>query len=112
LGMVRASEHQLRSVIANREAGLVTGPPAELDAVSTKELRELADLLSDTAAREEAAKPVGPPAQLAEEPPPPKDDYAYMPREPLLGLFQSTLEAHATSELPVEETPMLDDRRA
>ena len=41
LAAVRASEDQLRTVIANREARLVTGPPTELDNLTTKELIRL-----------------------------------------------------------------------
>lgn len=71
LDMVRGSERELRRITANREAGLITGPPTELDDVSTEELLRLADLLAQSAHREELAKPsVGPPAQVGEEPPP------------------------------------------
>lgn len=112
LDMVRASERELRRITANREAGLITGPPSQLDEVSTEELLQLADLLAQSAHREELAEPgVAPPAQVGEEPPPPKDDYAYLPRDPLLGLFQSALEALVSDELPIEERKMLDDRR-
>jgi hypothetical protein len=113
LGMVRASEQELRSVIANRAAGLFMGRPTKLGEIPTEELRELADALAEVAQREEAAREdTGAPAQAGEGRPPPKDDYAYVPREPLLGLFQSSLEAYATNELPIEEKQMADDRRA
>lgn len=113
LSTVRTSERALRTVIANREAGLVTGPPTALDAISTGELRTLAETLAESTRREDAAAPAaGPPEQVGDEPPPPKDDYAYLPREPLLGLFQSALQTHVSLELPIEEKQMLDDRRA
>src|SRR5205823_2028371 len=113
LSYLSASERQLRRVVANREAGLVTGPPTEIDAISSDELREVAAILAQAVEREEGAQPdAGPPAQLGDEPPPPKDDYAYIPREPLLGLVQSALEAYASAHLVAEEQPMLDDRRA
>jgi Calcineurin-like phosphoesterase len=112
LGMARASEQELNSIIANRESGLFTGPPTELDDISTDELRQLAALLAEAAEREEAAKEAAAPPEAEGAPPPPKDDYAYVPRDPLLGLFQSSLEGYAADALPVEEEQMLDDRRS
>lgn len=99
-------------MIARREAGLV-GAPSPVDDLSTQELSELADLLGVTADREQNAESItGPPHQIGDEPPPPKDDYAYMPREQLLGLLQGAFEGHVTPLLQVEESPLLDDRRA
>ncbi len=85
LGVARASEHQSRSIVANRAAGLVTDPPTELDAISTDELRKVADTLAEIANRKAAEPEGGPPLQVGGEPPPAKDDYHTFHRESLLG---------------------------
>ncbi len=113
LSSVLTSSRELRRIIANRQAGLVIGPRTELDSLSTEELGAVADVLSAAAERESAeAEKILPPRRTRRENPPPKDDYAYMPREPLLGLFQSKLEAYLERALPVEEDQLLDDRRS
>ena len=114
LGVAAESEQAIRTVIANREAGLVGAPDPELDSLTAQELAEVADTLRDAAAREREQAPRQAPAPTGgEPPPPPKDDYAYVPRDPLLGGLQSAFEQHAReAALPTDTVEMLDDRRS
>ena len=110
LGTVAATEKQLRSVIANRRAGIL-GRPDDPREIPTDELEELADALSGAFAAESAPADGPRPAQPGGQAPPPKSDYAYVPRNPVVGLVQVALEAHASGAMDVEERTMDDDRR-
>ena len=80
LGTVAATEKQLRSVIANRRAGIL-GRPDDPREIPTDELEELADALAGAFAAESAPADGPRPAQPGEQAPPPKSDYAYVPRQ-------------------------------
>ena len=110
LGTVAATEKQLRSVIANRRAGIL-GRPDDPREIPTDELEELADALAGAFAAESAPEDGPRPAQPGEQAPPPKSDYAYVPGNPVVGLVQVALEAHAAGAMDVEERTMDDDRR-
>ena len=110
LGTVAATEKQLRSVIANRRAGIL-GRPDDPREIPTDELEELADALAGAFAAESAPADGPRPAQPGEQAPPPKSDYAYVPGNPVVGLVQVALEAHAAGAMDVEERTMDDDRR-
>ncbi|HEX8085400.1 MAG TPA: metallophosphoesterase [Solirubrobacteraceae bacterium] len=114
VGVMAATEKELRSLAANREAG-VFGKPSELDEIDTAELLELADQIAALRESEEQAPPDGglEPEQVAEQPPPPKDDYAYLPREPLAGGLQSALETYVREAgVGTKRRELLDDRRS
>ena len=110
LGTVAATERQLRSVVANRKAGIL-GRPGDPRELATDELEELADALGEALAAESVPDDGPVPAQPGDQPPPPKSDYAYVPGNPVVGLVQAALEAHATGAMGVEERTMDDDRR-
>jgi hypothetical protein len=109
-GTLEATERQVRAVMANREAGVFINP--RRDQVSDEELRELAELLTAALRKDAEGTHEMPAMQHGEEPAPPKEDYAYVPRDPVLGLFQSTLDNHLSRELVTQKVQMLDDRRA
>lgn len=110
LGTVAATEQQLRSVIANRRAGIL-GRPEDPREIPTAELEELADALAGAFAAESAPHDGPRPAEPGAQAPPPKTDYAYLPGNPVVGLVQVALEAHAAGVMDVEERTMADDRR-
>jgi|SRR5215217_1484466 len=109
LGTVAATEQQLRSVIANRRAGIL-GRPEDPREIPTAELEELADALAGAFAAESGPHDGPRPAEPGAQAPPPKTDYAYLPGNPVVGLVQVALEAHAAG-MDVEERTMADDRR-
>ncbi len=96
LGVVEASELQLRAVVRNREHGIFgeSGDPGDLD---TAELTQLADDLAATLERERAAAGAGAGAGAAGAS---KDDRAYMPRDARMALIQSRFESAAREQLP------------
>lgn len=113
LAMASATRAEVERVIADREAGL-GGAPSPLDQVSSDDLRALVATLAEAEAAERAGGPeAGPPAEPSDRPPPPKDDYAYMPRDPVLGLLQTALETGVeAADERVEVARMRDDRRS
>jgi hypothetical protein len=100
-------------VLADREAGFVRGP-SPLDDICSGELRALLAMLEQAELAERANGAAAPAAAEPDDrPPPPKDDFAFMPREPVLGLLQSALEVGVDEHgAPVEVVRMLDDRRS
>jgi hypothetical protein len=90
------------------------GAPTEMDEVETDELEEaVAKLEADTRDREqlEVASEGGAPSDAEGERP--KDDFAFVPRSPLLSVIQTLMEEHIedTQDLRVTERALLDDKR-
>jgi calcineurin-like phosphoesterase family protein len=107
---VRGTEDGVRRVIANREAG-VLGEPDDPQDIDTADLHAIADALADALERESASDGPPTPHQVGDAPPPPKDDYAYMPRESVMAMMQAAVEGHARDQLAVETQEMSDDER-
>jgi 3',5'-cyclic AMP phosphodiesterase CpdA len=86
----------------------------ELDELGSDEIGEVAGELAGMTAKHEpleAAPEGGEPSD--EQGARPKDDFAYVPRDALLSLIQTTIEEHVeeSDEVEVEKAPMPDDRR-
>jgi hypothetical protein len=113
LGTTEATADAIDGMLANRAAG-VGGAPSALDDVSNDDLRALADWLRDAVAHADDGADERPPEQISDAPPPPKDDYVFMPRTPELGLVQAAFEdlARESDELSTTTAPMTDDRRS
>jgi hypothetical protein len=110
LAALASTERELRTLEANREAGIL-GQEDDPRDIDTTELVDVADVLAGALERESvgASGPASEP--FGEEPPPPKDDYAYLPRDSVIGLLQAALEQHLEGQFTVETREMLDDRR-
>lgn len=113
LGVANSSAAEIDRVRATRKAG-VFGAPSPLDQLTDAELDQLAAWLRTAVASVDEERDSAEPEQVSDVPPPPKDDYAFMPREPELGLLQAALEefVHTDPQIQIESQPMLDDRRA
>jgi Calcineurin-like phosphoesterase len=113
LGTASGTADEIDRLLANRRAS-VFGAPSPLDDLSDDELRQLADWLREAVAEVDAEREDVEPEQVSDRPPPPKDDYAFMPRAPELGLMQAALEEQVARDaaLEVEIEPMHDDRRS
>lgn len=110
VAVAEATGQLIDRTLADREAGIM-GAPSPVDDISSDELRVLAEQLR--AAARGAGEPQEEPEQVGERPPPPKDDYAFVPRDPVLGLLQTAFEAQvAAAGVAVEERKLLDDRRS
>ena len=112
LALADQTRAELEGTVARREAG-VYGAPTDLDQVDTAQLQDLIAALNEAALNEGRADAPPTPAQPSGTPPPPKDDYAFVPRSPLMSVLQTAFD-EAASEAPdeVEEVQMLDDRRS
>jgi hypothetical protein len=100
-------------VLANQAAD-VGGAPSPLDALDPDELEALRTWLRAALDEVDADAEQVKPQQVGDVPPPPKDDYVFMPRERRLGMVQTAFEEFvaASDDIAVETAAMPDDRRS
>ena len=105
-----AREEFGRELSRRESGGRRRGLAGPLDEADDGEVRDLRDSLAALA--EESAKEAA--EREAPEKEPPKDDFAYIPRDPLMSLLQTTIEEHVeeSDEIEVEESPLRGGRRA
>ncbi len=80
------------------------------DPLSEVEDHELEELRASLAGVRESESNEG---DIPDSEAPPKDDVAYIPRDPLLSLLQTTIEEHAeeSDEIEIDDSPLLVGRR-
>jgi hypothetical protein len=90
------------------------GRPSPLDEFSEADVEEVVKMLEATTEAPEGLEAV--PEDEAAEPTEarPKDDFAFVPRDPLMSIVQTALEDTVETREPeaIAERPMLDDRRS
>jgi Calcineurin-like phosphoesterase len=103
----------LKRKLAERERRAGDGGP--LDEIDSNEIAEVVDELERLGERPEALQPAPRGEEPAEERgPAPKDDFVYVPRDPLLSIIQTVIEETAQSQRPeaIESDPPPDERRS
>lgn len=112
LAVGEATDTTLRRAVADRKRGLFqAGNP--LNEVDTDEINEVAELIRAAVAGEGVERDEGEAEQMGDRPPPPRTDYAYVPREDVLGILQTAFEAAMREEGAVTtDRPAPDDRRS
>lgn len=112
LAQVGGVQHGLEHELAMHDR---RGRPGPLDRFSDQDVRELVEALAAIPERPEGLEAAAPTAEASEQTAPrPKNDFAFVPQDPLLSIVQSVFEETVAAQNPaaVTEKPLHDDRRS